>query len=70
MPGASWFYGATLNYARNALRTAHTEPARTAVIYSERGWQRGHLSYGELDRRGHQAARRACARSGDGPATG
>src|SRR5437667_6343568 len=32
MPGASWFPGATLNYARNALRTALTDPARIAVV--------------------------------------
>jgi acetoacetyl-CoA synthetase len=50
MPGASWFDGATLNYARNALRTAHTEPARTAVIYRSEDGSGGTLSYGELER--------------------
>src|SRR5579875_3011167 len=28
MPGVHWFPGASLNYARNALRTADTDPAR------------------------------------------
>jgi acetoacetyl-CoA synthetase len=32
MPDVTWFPGATLNYARNALRTALTDPARIAVI--------------------------------------
>ena len=30
MPDVQWFGGATLNYARNALRTAWTDPDRTA----------------------------------------
>ncbi len=48
LPEARWFDGATLNYARNALRTAWTDPGRTAVIFdSERGGA-GSLSYGEL----------------------
>jgi acetoacetyl-CoA synthetase len=50
MPGASWFDGATLNYARNALRTARTEPDRTAVIYRSEDGSGGALSYGELER--------------------
>ena len=32
MPDVAWFPGATLNYARNALRTAWTDPGRTALI--------------------------------------
>jgi acetoacetyl-CoA synthetase len=49
MPDVSWFPGTTLNYARNALRTARTDPGATAVIYrSEAGWN-GTLSYAELD---------------------
>ena len=32
MPDVSWFPGTTLNYARNALRVAATDPARIAVI--------------------------------------
>jgi acetoacetyl-CoA synthetase len=38
MPDVRWFAGATLNYARNMLRTAHSDPDRTAIIsYAERG---------------------------------
>jgi acetoacetyl-CoA synthetase len=50
MPGASWFGGATINYARNALRTARTEPDRTAVIYRSEDGSGGTLTYGELER--------------------
>ncbi len=50
MPDVSWFPGTTLNYARNALRTARTEPGRTAVIYRSEAGRGGTLSYGELDR--------------------
>ena len=48
MPDVRWFRGATLNYARNALRTAWTDPDRTAIIFdSERG-RAGSLSYAQL----------------------
>jgi acetoacetyl-CoA synthetase len=48
MPDVRWFDGATLNYARNALRTAWTDPGRTAMIFdSERG-RAGSLSYAQL----------------------
>ncbi len=48
MPAVHWFPGATLNYARNALRTAWTDPGRAAIIYrSERG-RAGSLTYAEL----------------------
>ncbi len=48
MPDARWFGGATLNYARNALRPAWTDPDRTAIIFeSERG-RAGSLSYAQL----------------------
>ena len=48
MPGVHWFPGAALNYARNALRTAITDPDRLAVVFdSERG-RAGSLSYGQL----------------------
>ncbi len=48
MPDVRWFDGATLNYARNALRTAWTDPGRTAIIFdSERG-RAGSLSYAQL----------------------
>jgi acetoacetyl-CoA synthetase len=32
MPDVRWFPGATINYARNVLRTAHSDPDRPAVI--------------------------------------
>jgi acetoacetyl-CoA synthetase len=48
MPDARWFPGATLNYARNALRTARTDPGRTALIYRAEISAGGTLSYGEL----------------------
>jgi acetoacetyl-CoA synthetase len=48
MPDVRWFEGTRLNYARNALRTAVTEPGRTAVIYRSEAGRSGTLSYGEL----------------------
>jgi acetoacetyl-CoA synthetase len=54
MPDAHWFTGATLNYARNALRSARSHPQATAVVFrSENGISRT-LSYAEL---GHETAR-------------
>ena len=50
MPDVTWFPAATLNYARNALRTAGTDPGRTAVIYRSEAGHSGTLSYGELER--------------------
>jgi acetoacetyl-CoA synthetase len=50
MPDVTWFAGATVNYARNALRTARTDPDRTAVIYLSEAGHSGSLSYGELER--------------------
>jgi acetoacetyl-CoA synthetase len=48
MPEMHWFEGTTLNYARNALRTAWTDPDRTAIIFeSERAVARRY-SYAEL----------------------
>jgi acetoacetyl-CoA synthetase len=48
MPDVRWFEGATLNYARNALRTAWTDPDRTAIIaISEKAVVR-RISYAEL----------------------
>ena len=62
MPDVRWFDGATLNYARNALRTAWTDPDRTAIIFdSERG-RAGSLTYAELAAEVARVAR-ACARS-------
>jgi acetoacetyl-CoA synthetase len=48
MPDVHWFPGSTLNYARNALRTAWTDPHRTAVIYSSERNRAGSLTYAEL----------------------
>jgi acetoacetyl-CoA synthetase len=56
MPAVRWFEGATLNYARNALRTARAEPARTAVIHRSEDGSGGTLSYGELAREVARAA--------------
>ncbi|HET7247722.1 MAG TPA: acetoacetate--CoA ligase [Streptosporangiaceae bacterium] len=48
MPDVTWFPGATLNYAANALRTAATDPARIAVIARDEAGNQAALSYGEL----------------------
>jgi acetoacetyl-CoA synthetase len=48
MPDVHWFPGATLNYARNALRTAAENPDQTAIIYSSERERAGSLSYREL----------------------
>jgi acetoacetyl-CoA synthetase len=50
MPAIRWFTGSTLNYARNALRVAKTDPDRTALVYRSEAGHAGSLSYGELDR--------------------
>jgi acetoacetyl-CoA synthetase len=48
MPDVTWFPGATLNYARNALRTAQADPARIAVIARDEEGRPVTLSYAEL----------------------
>jgi len=48
MPDVHWFTGTTLNYARNALRTAEAHPGRTAVIYRSESGRSGALSYSQL----------------------
>src|SRR5208282_6321052 len=48
MPDVTWFRGATLNYARNALRTAWTDPGRTAIIFEAERAPVTALTYGEL----------------------
>jgi len=48
MPDVHWFPGATINYARNALRTAWTDPGRTALVFSSERGRRGSLTYAEL----------------------
>jgi len=50
MPDVTWFAGSTLNYARNALRHARTDPGRIAVSYDSEAGRAGELSYGELER--------------------
>jgi acetoacetyl-CoA synthetase len=49
MPDVTWFAGSTLNYARNALRHAHTSPGQPAVIYESEAGRAGQLSYAELE---------------------
>src|SRR5580658_4069833 len=48
MPDVRWFTGATLNYARNALRTAWTDPDRTAIIFDSERSRAGRLTYAQL----------------------
>jgi acetoacetyl-CoA synthetase len=48
MPTARWFEGSTLNYARNALRWARSDPDRIAVRFRAENGRSGTLSYGEL----------------------
>src|SRR5580658_7449541 len=54
MPDVRWFTGATLNYARNALRTAWTDPDRTAIIFDSERSRAGRLTYAQ---RAQQVAR-------------
>src|SRR5258706_7259735 len=49
MPAVTWFAGSTLNYARNALKAASTDPDRKASIYGSEAGHRASLSYAELD---------------------
>ncbi len=48
MPDVTWFPGATLNYARNALRAARTDPTRTAVIARGEEGEPVTLTYAQL----------------------
>jgi acetoacetyl-CoA synthetase len=48
MPDVRWFTGATLNYARNALRTARSDPDRPAIIFSAERSQPRVLTYAQL----------------------
>ncbi|HTX26557.1 MAG TPA: acetoacetate--CoA ligase [Streptosporangiaceae bacterium] len=57
MPDVRWFEGATLNYARNALRTAWTDPDRAAIIYQAERRRGGTLSYAELAKQVARVAR-------------
>jgi acetoacetyl-CoA synthetase len=49
MPAVTWFSGSSLNYARNVLRWAATDPDLTAMIYRSEAGHAGSLSYAELD---------------------
>ncbi len=49
MPAVEWFPGSRINYARNALRTASTDPDRTAIRYRSEAGHDGSLTFGELD---------------------
>jgi len=57
MPDMRWFTGATLNYARNALRTAWTDPGRTAIIFDSERSRAGRLTYAELAQQVARVAR-------------
>src|SRR5579863_1645538 len=57
MPDVHWFTGATLNYARNALRTAWTDPDRTAIIFDSERSRAGRLSYADLAQQVARVAR-------------
>ncbi len=48
MPDVAWFPGATLNYARNALRAAQTDPDRIAVIARDEEGHQATLTYAGL----------------------
>jgi acetoacetyl-CoA synthetase len=48
MPEVHWFPGATINYARNALRTAWSDPGRTAIVFDSERSRGGALSYAQL----------------------
>ncbi|WP_436770990.1 acetoacetate--CoA ligase [Yinghuangia sp. YIM S09857] len=51
MPGAEWFPGARLNYARHALRRAETHPDETAIVHVDERLEPGEITWGELRRR-------------------
>jgi acetoacetyl-CoA synthetase len=57
MPDTHWFEGATLNYARNALRTAWTDPDRTAIIFESERLVLRRYSYADLAREVARVAR-------------
>jgi acetoacetyl-CoA synthetase len=57
MPDVQWFTGTTVNYARNALRTAWTDPDRTAIIFDSERAVAGRLSYAQLAQQVARVAR-------------
>ncbi len=48
MPGAQWFVGAELNYARHILRWAEDDPGRVAIVGRSQTRDRVELTWGEL----------------------
>jgi acetoacetyl-CoA synthetase len=50
MPRARWFAGSRLNYARNALRRARSDPDAIAIRFGSENGRTGQLSFGELSR--------------------
>ncbi|MGI9008514.1 MAG: acetoacetate--CoA ligase [Streptosporangiaceae bacterium] len=66
MPDVDWFGGATINYARNALRWAATDQDRTAIVYRSEAGHSGSLTYGELSEQ-VGTVRAALAALGVGP---
>jgi len=49
MPSVTWFSGSSVNYSRNVLRAAGTDPDRPALLYRSEAGHAGRLSYAELD---------------------
>jgi len=49
MPGATWFPGATLNYAEHAFRGRERD--RPAITHQAEGSELGHITWGELSDR-------------------
>jgi acetoacetyl-CoA synthetase len=58
MPGAVWFPGARLNYARHALRRAETHPDETAIVHVDESLEPREIGWGELRRQVAAAAHR------------
>ncbi|MCC5971796.1 MAG: acetoacetate--CoA ligase [Pararhodobacter sp.] len=56
MPGAEWFPGATVNFARHVLRHAETRPDDLALILQSETFGRVTLTWGELADRVARAA--------------
>ena len=50
MPDVHWFAGSTINYARNALRHARTQPDRVALLAADESGNRRPITYRELAR--------------------
>jgi acetoacetyl-CoA synthetase len=50
MPGATWFPGATLNYAEHALRAAADRPGEPALIHVDESHEQRPVTWAELAR--------------------